>query len=383
MKVVVDRKNLENGILTAAKAVNSKSPLPILSHLLIRAEGERMTFAATDLEMVVECTIPAHVLEPGAFTASARLLSDIVTQLNEPEVSLELKEQKQQVELNTRASNFHVYTLSADEFPVLPQAEALPTVVLPQEMFREMVRGVAFAVAPPEETRAVLTGILTQIEGGMATLVATDGRRLARVQKPYEASTGMTPYRAIIPARAMEELKRLLHDSAEPLEITASQGQVFFRFGDILLVARLLEEGKFPDCEAIIPRSFARTVKVHREQLLGAVKRALVMAQEKDAPRLLKLEIEGNMMSIRSNTPDLGQARELVPVTLDGEPVTIAFNGRYLMDAVSNMAGEEVQFHLNDPLSMGMLRPVGLEEYLYLIMPVRLKDPVPVPAGVG
>jgi len=380
MKVVVDRKEMENGILTASKAVNPKSPLPILSHLLVRAEGDRLHFSATDLEMVIECHVAAHVLEAGAFTAPARLLAEIVTQLPESEVSLELR--GPQLELRTRSSQFLVNTLSAEEFPVLPQVEAEPSLVLPQELFREMVRAVLFAVAPPEETRAILTGVLTQVDDGLATLVSTDGRRLARVQKRLDTAD-RPAYRAIIPQRAMGELVRLLHETGGNLEVTPAPGQVFFRSGSILLVARLLEEGRFPDCEAIIPKSFSRIVKVHREQLLGAVRRALIMAQEKDAPRLLKLEIEPDQVAIRSNTPDLGQACERLPVSLDGDPITIAFNGRYLLDAVSNMVGEEIQMFLNDPLSMGMLQPVGGDEYLYLIMPVRLKDPVPVPVGVG
>lgn len=170
MKVVVDRKDMENGIVTAAKAVNPKSPLPILSHILVRAEGDMLRFSATDLEMVVECQVRAHVLEPGAFTAPARLLQEIVTQLPEAEVSLALA--GPQIELRTRSSEFKINTLSAEEFPVLPEAEGAPTLVLPQELFREMVRGVLFAVAPSEETRVILTGVFTQIDGERATFVA-------------------------------------------------------------------------------------------------------------------------------------------------------------------------------------------------------------------
>jgi len=330
--------------------------------------------------MVVECQVRAHVLEPGAFTAPARLLQEIVTQLPEAEVSLALA--GPQIELRTRSSEFKINTLSAEEFPVLPEAEGAPTLVLPQELFREMVRGVLFAVAPSEETRVILTGVLTQIDGERATFVATDGRRLARVQKHLVTEAGVSTYRAIIPQRAMNELTRLLHDTTEPLQVTPAAGQVFFRFGSVTLVARLLEEGRFPDCETIIPRSFTRTITVHREQFLGAVRRALIMAQEKDAPRLLKLDIEANEIAVRSNTPDLGAACERVPARLDGEPITIAFNGRYLQDALTNLVGEEVAVNLNDPLSMGMVCPVANQDYVYLIMPVRIKDPVPVAAGV-
>jgi DNA polymerase-3 subunit beta len=378
MKVICDRKDMESGILTAFKAVNAKGTLPILTHLLVHAENDMLRFSATDLEMVIECQVRAQVVEPGAFTAPAKLLSEIVTQLPESEVSLDLV--GPQLRVKTRSSNFLVNTLSHEEYPVLPQPEEGNSLVLSGDTFREMVRSVLFAVAPPEETRAILTGILTQIEPGRAMLVTTDGRRLARVEKAIEAAEITSAYKSIIPARAMGELMRLLADSPGPLRITPSAGQVFFRFGQIQLVARLLEEGKFPDSDAIIPRSFQRTVHAHREQFLGAIRRALIMAQEKESPRLIKLEISSDAMSIRSNTPDLGQACEQMPVRLEGEPITIAFNGRFLLDAVSNTVGEELRMFLNDPLSMAMLRPVDSEELLYLVMPVRIKEPVP--AGV-
>lgn len=380
MKVLVDRKELESGILIASKAVNPKSPLPILSHVLVRAENSALHFSATDLEMVIECQVKAEVLEPGAFTAPARLLSEIVTQLPASDVHLELE--KNRLKVKAGGSTFHLNTLSHEEFPVLPQPEGDSTLVVSGDVFREMVRGVQFAVAPPEETRVVLTGILTQIEPDRAMLVTTDGRRLARVEKRFDGSQVTTSYKSIIPARAMGELQRLLGDNDVSLEITPSPGQAFFRFGNIQLVARLLEEGRFPDCDAIIPKSFSRTVYAHREQFLGAVRRALIMAQEKDSPRLLKLEIESDHMSIRSNTPDLGQACEELPIRLEGDPITIAFNGRYLLDCVSNATGEEVRFLLNDPLSMAMMKPVGADDLLYLIMPVRIKETAPVGAGV-
>lgn len=380
MKVLIDRKELESGILIASKAVNPKSPLPILSHLLVRAENNALHFSATDLEMVIECQAKAEVLEPGAFTAPARLLSEIVTQLPASDVHLELE--KSRLKVKAGGSTFHLNTLSHEEFPVLPAPEDNSTLVVSGDAFREMVRGVQFAVAPPEETRVVLTGILTQVEPDRAMLVTTDGRRLARVEKRFDGAQVTTSYKSIIPARAMGELQRLLGDNDVSLEITPAPGQVFFRFGNIRLVARLLEEGRFPDCDAIIPKSFSRTVYAHREQFLGAVRRALIMAQEKDSPRLLKLEIQSDSMSIRSNTPDIGQACEELPVRLEGDPITIAFNGRYLLDCVSNATGEEVRFLLNDPLSMAMMKPIGADDLLYLIMPVRIKETAPVGAGV-
>lgn len=380
MKVIVDRKELESGILTASKAVNPKSPLQILNHILVRAENNALRFSATDLEMVIECQVKAEVIEAGAFTAPARILGEIVTQLHDAEVHLELIKGSQ-LRLKTSRSNFLVNTLSHEEFPVLPQPEGDSTLVVSGDVFREMVRNVQFAVAPPEETRVVLTGILTQIEPDRAMLVTTDGRRLAKVERKFDGSQVTTSYRSIIPARAMGELQRLLGDNDVSLEITPSPGQVFFRFGNIQLVARLLEEGRFPDCEAIIPKSFSRTVYIHRDQLNGAVRRALIMAQEKESPRLLKLDIQSDTMAIRSNTPDLGQACEELPVRLEGDPITIAFNGRYLLDCVSNATGEEIRFLLNDPLSMAMIKPVGGDSLLYLIMPVRIKEMSPVGAG--
>ncbi len=373
MNVTCDRKAMETGILTASKAVNAKSPLPILSHLLVRAEEDSLHFSATDLEMVIECQVPAQVVEPGAFTAPARVLTEIITQLPESEVHLDLVGTSQ-ARIRTRSSKFTVNTLSHDEYPRLPSPESTEGLVVSADGFRDMIKSVLFSVAPPEETRAILTGILTQVEGDRAVLVTTDGRRLARIEKNFEAPAVTGSYRSIIPARAMGELMRLLHDNPGTLQILPGKGQVFFKFGNIGLVARLLEEGKFPDCDTIIPRSFARTVHANREQFLGSVRRALIMAQEKDSPRLLRLEIEADRISVRSNTPDLGTADEELSAWLEGDPITIAFNGRYLLDALSNLSSDEIRLFLNEPLTMGMLKPADSDGPLYLIMPVRVKD---------
>lgn len=381
MHIVCDRKELENGILTAAKAVNAKTPLAILSHLLVRAENDSVRFSATDLEMVIECTSRARVIQDGACTVPARLFCDIVTRLQDGEVSLELK--GPQLELTTRSSRFLVNTLSADEYPVLPEPDGPVALRLPADVFREMVRAVLFAAAPAEETRAILTGVLTEIDENKARLTTTDGRRLARVERTFAETSGGT-YKSVIPARAMNELNRLLGDEGHVLEVTPMKGQVFFRFGNVVLVVRLLEEGRFPDCNAIIPKTFRRSFTTSRSLLVDAVTRALIMAQEKETPRLLKLNLEAESMSIRSNTPDLGQACEEVPIHLDGEPMLLAFNGRYLSDVVSSMVGNEIRMNLNDPLSMTMLEPIDEDKkgYLYMLMPIRVKDPIPAGAEV-
>ena len=380
MHITCDKKELENGIVTASKAVNSKTPLPILGHLLVRTEGDKVRFSATDLEMVIECTSPAHVIQEGACTVPARLFCDIVTRLDDGEVSLELR--GPQLEVRASRSCFRVNTLSADEYPVLPEREGPVALRIPGVAFREMVKAVLFAAAPSDETRAILTGVLTEIEENKATLTTTDGRRLARVERTFEESSGGT-YKSVIPARAMGELTRLLGEEGQVLEITPMKGQVFFNFGSVVLVARLLEDGRFPDCSAIIPKTFKRRFTTSRDALIGAVTRALIMAQEKETPRMLRIDVEPEILSMRSNTADLGEAREDVPVHLEGEPIQLAFNGRYLLDVIAAMTGNEIRMNLNDPLSMTMLESLdeGLSGYLYMLMPIRVKDPIP--SGVG
>jgi DNA polymerase III subunit beta len=372
MKLQIQRHDLEHGVQTASKAVATKGPLPILSHIRLTAIDDRLELAATDLEMCIDSSVQATVLEPGAVTAPGRLLSDVVAVLEDSEVRMEFK--GHMLYLTTSRSEFEINTLSADEFPILPAPEAAASIVVPQGLLRQMLRGVLFAVASPDETRAMLTGVLVQVEDGQLTMTATDGRRLARVRKSFDGSASLSNYKGNIAAKALNDLVRLLGDGTEPVEIIPAQGQVFFRFGRTVLTAKLIEEGRFPDCDAIIPKTSQRTVHVHRDTLSKAVRAGMIMAKEADSPSLVKLEISSNEICIRSNTPDRGRAIHRVPVSLQGEPITIAFNGTFVQDALANMVGEEVVFKLNDPLSMALLQPVGSEDYLYLVMPVRVKE---------
>jgi DNA polymerase-3 subunit beta len=376
MKMSIDRKDLTFGLDAVSGAVSNKSPLPVLAHVLLHAEGDKLRLGATDLSMAIEATVPAQVFEPGACTVPAKVFMEIVKSLAQVDVMLE--EKGPRLNVATSQTTFNVNSLSAEEFPLLPEPEdPFASVTVPAELLRYMLGSVLFAVAPPEETRAALTGVLLELNGDIAQVTSTDGRRLARVTKLLDGAK-MAKYVAIVPGDALRIILSLLAGYKEAVRVTPGKDQVFFTFGNVRVCARLLLEGTFPAADSIIPKSHVRTMTCHRPSFLSAVRRALIMAQEKESPRLVKLAITGENMTLTANTPDLGDAVDHVPVRLEGDPLTIAFNGRYLHDTLSNIAEDEVRFFFNDHLSMATVRPGDSADALYLVMPVRIKEPAPV-----
>ena len=374
MKVACEKKILEEAVQVASRAINSRSPLPILSHILMEAHGDQMVFTATDLDLGVQIRLPAQVEIEGALTCPAKLLQEIVTRLQAGLVHLELIREGQLM-LKCGSSQFELSTLPAEEFPTLPSAEDAPEFELPQATIREMIRQVAVASASPnEEARAVMTGILTQVEAERLTMVATDGRRLACMREPLENQGGRDA-KVIIPARALQELTRILGDEQTVVLARIAQGQVFFTVNDVSLHCRLLE-GNFPDYKKVVPTEFERSCRIGRETFLSALKRMLIMAQEKRSPNLIKLEFESDHLWLSANTPDLGSGREQVDIVYQGDPLLIAFNGRYLVDVLNVLECEEVQFDLQEETRSAVIKPFGSEAYDYVVMPVKLREPV-------
>lgn len=379
MKVLLEKKVLEQGILTCAKAISARSPLPILSHVLIKAEDDALTLIGTDLELGITCHIPAQVLKAGSITAPARVLSEIVTQLPDSDVALEVKDKGVTLELRADQSQYTLNTLPAEDFPLIPQASTYPTLALEQQLLKGMIQRVIFAAASPEETRAILTGVLLFLKGKEATLVATDGRRLAKMVAPLSEKMSADK-KVVIPARALAEVGRLLKDTQDPVDIVVGDGQIFFQLGKVVVMSRLLD-GAFPNFETVIPKSFQHTATVDTSKLLSALKRALILAQEKDSPKLVKLQFQSKTLVITANTQDLGRAYEEIPETLDGEEMQIAFNGKYVMDVLATVNTAQIHFYLTHPTSPAMIQPVDDTKVTYVVMPVRMREDAAVPVG--
>ncbi len=373
MHVHIEKAQLEEGLQVASRAIHGRSPLPILSHVLLKATQETLELTATDLDLGLQTRLSAQVEEQGSLTCPARLMSEIVAKLPAGPVEIKLV-QEGLLAIRSRRSEFHVSTLPAEEFPSLPSAEEAQTISIRQGLLKTMVRRVAVAAASQEETRAVMTGLLTLLKFDSITLVGTDGRRLAcmRRELPHDDARDTS---AVIPARALLELVRVLSNDDEDVRVAFTPGQVFFHLPATSMHCRLLE-GTFPDFEKVIPRSFQRTCRVGKDSLLEGMKRMLIVAQEKQSPHLVRLDFSPERLRISANTPDLGSGREEIPVVLEGDELTIAFNGRYIVDGLSVLEAEELEFSLQDETRSAILRPYGETGFDYVLMPVRLREPV-------
>jgi DNA polymerase-3 subunit beta len=374
MKILCEKKHFEAVVQTAIRAISPKSPLFILNHFLIKAADGEVVITGTDMELTIVCRVPVTVETEGAVVVPARILADIVTQL--PDGPITVEQVDMSMEIRTAATRININCIAPEEFPSIAGIGDLKAVAVKQSMLRRMIRNTIIAAAGKEEVRVALTGIHMQVGGSTITMTSTDGRRLARMEEtlpePMEQEVS-----AIVPHRAMAELVRTLHDGDDPVAVFPGEGQIFFRLDGCLIISRLLS-GKFPNYETVMPKGFLATVRVDREPFTRALRRSLVMAQQKDTPSLIKLEVGQDRLILTSNTQDLGNFYEELPAMVEGEPIQIAFNGTYIMDFLSNVTCDEVVFRLKDSTSMGLLKAHDDEKYFYIVMPVRLKEEVPV-----
>jgi DNA polymerase-3 subunit beta len=373
MELECEKNLLVQALGVVSRAINPRSPLPILSHVLFSCQGDQLSCTATDLDFGVVISLNASALDPGSVACPARLLNDIVAKLPGAPVKLKAN-QDGRLHIHCGRSKFEISTLPAEEFPGIPQPGELPQVGAAQRSLKGAIRRVTFATASSEESRAVMTGVYTHIDGSQLTLVATDGRRMAYQELTIDNPDGLQ-VQAIVPGRAMLELSRLLGDTEEPVYFSLAQGQFYCSIGNAAMHSRLLE-GVFPDYRRVLPQNFQRFARVGRESLLGAIQRMLVVAQEKQSPNLIVMDVDGEVMTLSANTPDVGVAQEEVAVVYEGEPLKIAFNGKYVVDALSVLDCEEVEFDLQDDTRSGVIRPFGQTDYKYVVMPVRLREVV-------
>lgn len=371
MKVNISRKNLEEGILKVSKAVNYKSPLPILTHILFKTEGEdKIKLLSTDLELGIETIIKAQILKGGSFCIPARVITDIVTQLIDEDVVLELKEKI--LEIRTNNSKYNINILEEEDFPVFPKPKNIPNLVLEKKNFKKTIKDVIFASSQTEDMRTTLTGVLFNIKGQNLTLVTTDGRRLAKVEQLLK-EVFPKEERLIIPAKSLQEVQRIATEEGEIL-VFINEGQVFFKFDETTIYSRIID-GKFPNYNQVIPSSYNIKIIINREKLLQSLRRALILACEKDSPKLIKIELSKNKMIITSATADMGNAYEEIELEeKEGNNIKIAFNGKYIADFLSNVSPENVvmQFtHSEGPTAMRLEKD---NNYLYIIMPVKVRE---------
>lgn len=374
MHVTSQRKDIYEAVQSVGRAVSGRSTLPILSHILAQPQGDgSIKLTATDLEMWMECTLPARLqasldADEGTqgFTVPARVFAEILAALPETDVLLERNVGDNKIHLRCARSDYNILGLPAEEFPAPPDVTPTASFALPGQLLKDMIRHVLFAVST-DETRPILTGVLLAFTGDSLKLVATDTHRLA-VRTEKIAGEGSAT--AIIPARAMNELIRLAGDD-DTVTVSLAQGQARFEVDKTTMTTRLLE-GQFPNYERVIPTSFDRRLTLETEAFQQAVKRASIVARD-NAHRVV-LETEGAQLALSAESGTIGSVRDEIEVAREGDDITIAFNAKYMNDVLSIVETEGVALELTEPLRPGILRPIGdnATDYLCVLMPMQV-----------
>jgi len=368
MKITIAKDQIIAGLQAVQNVVSTRTTLPILSNVLLRAADGKLEFTATDLDVTVACSVEAKVEKNGATTVPVKKLFGIVRELNGGEIEIE-SDEKNVTSIRSGGSFFKINGLGADEFPPLPKFKDDKKVSLQQENVKAMMRKTSFAIST-DESRYVLNGIFLSLKDHKMTMVATDGRRLALVDEEVDISEKSSG-EFIVPAKAVGELNRLLQEKGE-VEIKFGDNQASFALKDdkgfsVLLITKLIE-GNYPNYRQVIPGEAKERIALVREEFLQALRRAEIMTSEK--ANSVKLAFGKNNLAITANSPEVGEARESLAVNYKGKELAIAFNPRYLIEALSSLSEDEVFFELIDELSPGVLKING--PFLYVVMPMRL-----------
>lgn len=362
MKFKVDKNVLLGGIQTVQNIITAKSALPILSNILIETQQGKLKLTATDLDIGISCIIPVDIQEEGAITIPAKRFSDIIKELPMEEVQITAKKNNM-VNIETGVCQFKIMGLGREDFPKLPEFKDKEVVKLEQAGLKEALGMTAFAVSM-DETRYILNGILFKIQKNSLVLVATDGKRLAIIDKKLNQNIEKE-INIIVPIKTIHELMRNLQEDKE-VSLVLGNNQVMFDLGGAIIISRLIE-GEFPDYKQVVPVVSENKIKINREQFLLAVKRAALLSTPDY--QAVKLEVFKNKLVVSKSTPDVGESREEVPVEYTGKEIAIGFNPGYLTDVLKNLSGSSVGFELSDSEKPGVIR---IDGYTYIVLPMRL-----------
>ncbi|MEE8109657.1 MAG: DNA polymerase III subunit beta [bacterium] len=366
MDVTIGKAELQKALSRVQGIAESRSSaMPILQHILLEAEESGIRISATDLEISLQATYEAQVKTPGRVTVPARKVFDVARELPDAEIHLEAEENNW-VRLTCARSIFRFPGLEADEFPAIPALSDGTSYPLPAADLTRMIRKTQFAMST-DETRTALNGIFFETKGGTLSLVATDGHRLACVSHSFEQLT--EDLGIIIHRKAIQELLKVLADEEENVQFQRQENHVLFKTDSTVLVCRLIE-GQFPNYQQVIPKGNDKRVTVSRDTLGGALRRVSLMANEKS--RMVKLRFQAGVLSLFSDTSELGEASEEIEIDYKGEEVLIGFNSRYFLDFLSIVEDETLLIELKDALSSTLISPSESKDYFCVVMPMRV-----------
>jgi len=375
MKFKVNRDHFSNGLAQVLNVVGTRPTMPVLSNVLIEAEGDHLNLTTTNLDLGIRCRVKATIQQGGSVTLPVRRLAGIVRELPSVDVQVEVSP-NHQVRVTSGGSNFRIMGIPRDDFPPLPEFADEHSFTLEQSALGQMLASVAYAQSA-DESRYFLNGVYFHFNDGKLTLVATDGRRLALIHREMDFG-GNDGGSLILPAKTVAELSRLLaKDDKLSVSLSFNDRRVAFRIqvGDeasglvdqVHLISKVVE-GNYPNYQQVIPKEAHQQVQVERELFLQCIRRAALVTSDKS--NSVKIKLSNNLLEITAASPDFGEAHESLAVEYSGPDLQVAFNPAFLIDPLRALTKDQVNFELKDEVSPGVFKTDA--NFLCVVMPVRL-----------
>jgi len=371
MEITVSKFELLRELTATQGVVERKTTIPILSNYLFEAAGDKLSLTATDLDLSLRTSCVAKVKKEGACTIPARKLHDYVKLLPDADITIKLLE-NHWVSIRCGRSNTKMVGMARSNFPSLPTFPTVGVVKIPSQVLRSMIAKTGFAIAS-EESRYTLNGALMVLKPESITMVATDGHRLAHIERvggKFEGVSG--EMKTLVPKKAMDELKSLLDSTdAEEIDFAKDESTLFFRIGQRLLTSRQLT-GQFPNFEAVLPKDNNKSITVHGEELAAAISRVAQFADERS--RAVKMRLEKGELKLSASSTETGESEDSLEIDYNGDVIQIGFNAQYLLDFLKATGNGDVKLEFKDSQSAGQMRPAEGEEYKYryIVMPMRI-----------
>jgi DNA polymerase-3 subunit beta len=370
MELVVRKNDLLRELQLFQGIVERKNTIPILANALMEAKGDKVHFLATDLEVGLRSECDASISKPGKITLPAKKLYEIVKSL--PETDIRISEDKNGVKVAADRFESRMQTLPCEDFPTLPAGGVAPTAVLPRAAIKEMIAKTQFAITG-EDTRFFLNGALFVLRPDSMSLVATDGHRLALVsaKRDGKAKKDADEIKAILPKKTLGELAKLLAEGDGDITYERGENHMFFQVGGRTLISRMID-GQFPAYERVIPKGNDKHIEFERDRITNAVKRVALLSNERS--RSVKFQLDKGKVDVTSSSPELGEAKETLPVDYTGQPMQICFNAQYVLEFLGVVATDVIALELKDEVSQAVMAPVSADgyDYTYVIMPMRV-----------
>ncbi len=365
MRFSINQSELQNALAIVSKGISTRSTLPILSGILIEANEDAITLQATDLELSIQYSAAALVEEPGKTVVPGKLFSDIVKSLTDAAVHVEATDEQAVITCDT--SSFSIKVMSAEDFPGFPQVSTEERIEIPFVQFSSMVKRVARVVSK-DESRAILTGVLITASEGQLRMVATDSYRLAIVDAELPENAA-ADFEAVISGTFLTDIASL-PKTESPVTLALAENQIVVTCDNTMFINRRIE-GTYPNYRQLLPDTYSTRAVVETDHLAASVRRAALLGSA-SSPVRIDLNADTNTAHVSAMSQDVGSAQETIKCEVEGEPIEIAFNYMYVLDGLSSMGSGTVALELLNPMKPGIFRATDGDDFLYLVMPVRI-----------